>query len=109
MDETPQAAAEVLAAAVAAVTAGQTRTRPVSMSLPAPLADALQDLAASGVIDSASAVTTRALLAWSHNELLRLSLDELYEQQPDLRPAPDRVREVAAEFGVALPTDVEVA
>ena len=82
----------------------------MSVSLPGPLADALQHLAEEGVVASMSAAVTEALTVWAYNRLLRLTLDELYGEQPELRPTNEQVREMASRLGVNLPqTTDEVA
>ena len=95
--------ADKLADALERLSQGETRTRPVSMSLPGPLADALTQLSEAGVVPSTSAAATEALTQWAYNRLLRLSLDEIYQENPDLRPSPERVREVANRLRVSLP------
>lgn len=72
------------------------------MSLPAPLADALAQLADAGIVHSTSAAATEALTTWWYNRLLRLTLDEFYQDDPDLRPSSERVRALADELGVRL-------
>lgn len=69
--------ADKLADALERLSQGETRTRPVSMSLPGPLADALTQLSEAGVVPSTSAAATEALTQWAYNRLLRLSLDEI--------------------------------
>ena len=78
------------------------RTRPVSISLPGPLVEALQRLVEDGEIASTSAAATEALTTWAYNRLLRLGLEEIYADQPDLRPGRDEVEEMAAALGVHL-------
>ena len=96
------AAADKLADALERLSRGETRTRPVSISLPGPLADALTDLSEAGVVHSTSSAATEALTQWAYNRLLRLSLDEIYEDHPDLRPSSDNVRALADQLGVSL-------
>jgi transglutaminase-like putative cysteine protease len=95
-------AADRLADALERLSRGETRTRPVSISLPGPLADALTQLSEAGVVHSTSAAATEALTQWAYNRLLRLSLDEIYQDSPDLRPSPERVRELADRLGVSV-------
>ncbi|MGQ0773117.1 MAG: ribbon-helix-helix domain-containing protein [Pseudonocardiales bacterium] len=98
-------AADTLAEALEELASGTARTRPISVSLPGPLLDALQALAQDGRITSTSAAVTEALTKWIYNQLLRLTLDELYEEQPDLRPTPERVAAMARRVGVTLPSE----
>lgn len=97
-----ETATEQLADALERLSRGGARTRPVSVSLPTPLADALGQLAEAGVVHSTSAAATEALTAWAYNRLLRLTLDEIYRESPDLRPSPERVRALADELGVSM-------
>ncbi len=100
MDETT--AADQLANALERLSQGETRTRPVSMSLPGPLADALVQLSEAGIVHSTSAAATEALTQWAYNRLVRLSLDEIYADSPDLRPSPDSVQALADRLGVSV-------
>jgi Arc/MetJ-type ribon-helix-helix transcriptional regulator len=101
--------AEALAEALQRVAKGA-RTRPVSVSLPGPLVEALQQLTDAGLVASTSAAATEALTQWAYNHLLRLTLNEVYEEQPELRPSPEQVRAMATRLGVVLPqTAHEVA
>lgn len=104
------AATEKMADALEKLSEGATRTRPVSVSLPGPLVEALQQLTEAGVVASTSAAATEALTQWAYNQLLRLTLDEMYDERPELRPRPERVRAMAARLGVSLAlTSEEVA
>lgn len=96
-------AAEALAAALDELARGTARTRPISVSLPGPLLDALQSLAQDGRISSTSAAVTEALTRWLHNKLLRLTLDEIYDEHPDLQPTPERVAAMARRVGITVP------
>lgn len=107
--ETTTTAAEHLAVALERLEQGETRTRPVSVSLPGPLADALAQLAEAGVVHSTSSAATEALTRWAYNRLLRLSLDEVYEESPDLRPSDEDVRALAGRLGVRLPRQPDEA
>lgn len=98
-------AADALAEALEELARGTARTRPVSVSLPGPLLDALQSLAQDGKVSSTSAAVTEALTNWIHNQLLRLTLDEIYDEQPDLRPTPERVTAMARRVGITLPRE----
>jgi hypothetical protein len=102
-------AAEALAQALEQLSEGAARTRPVSVSLPGPLVEALQLLTSEGVVSSTSAAATQALTQWAYNKLLRLDLDELYDKQPDLRPHPEQVGAMAKRLGLSLPREGEVA
>ncbi|MGH8895805.1 MAG: hypothetical protein ACRDZ4_01985 [Egibacteraceae bacterium] len=95
--------AEAMTRALEQLSEGATRTRPVSVSLPGPLVEALQQLTEAGVVPSTSAAATEALTHWAYNRLLRLTLDEIYDEQPELRPLPERVRAMAERLGVSLP------
>ncbi|MGH3821734.1 MAG: ribbon-helix-helix domain-containing protein [Pseudonocardiaceae bacterium] len=95
--------ADAIATALDELTQGSARTRPISVSLPGPLLDALQSLAQDGRISSTSAAVTEALTKWLHNKLLRLTLDEIYDEHPDLRPTPERVAAMAQRVGIAVP------
>lgn len=97
------AAAEAIATALDELAQGTARTRPISVSLPGPLLDALQSLAQDGRIGSTSAAVTEALTRWLHNKLLRLTLDEIYDEHPDLRPTPQRVAAMARRVGITVP------
>lgn len=100
-----QTAAAALVAALDELAGGSARTRPISVSVPGPLLDALQSLAQHGRISSTSAAVTEALTIWLHNKLLRLTLDEIYDEQPDLRPTPERIAAMAQRLGVTVPRD----
>lgn len=96
-------AAEALIQALEQLSEGTARTRPVSISLPASLAEALQRLADAGIVPSTSAAATEALTHWAYNRLLRLTLDEIFDEHPELRPSPERVRAMADRLGISLP------
>lgn len=98
-----QTVADALAAALDELARGTARTRPISVSLPGPLLDALQALAQDGRISSTSAAVTEALIKWIHNQLLRLTLDEIYDEHPDLRPTPEQVIAMARRVGISVP------
>lgn len=101
----PREAAELLADALARLQRGEGRTRPVSVSLPSALVDALGELGNAGVVPSTSAAATEALTHWAYNRLLRLWLDELYAEDPDARPTPEQVQAMADRLGVAIAPD----
>lgn len=96
-------AADTLARALAEL-AGGARTRPISVSLPGPLIDAIQALVEDKAASSTSAVVTEALTSWVHNRLLRTTLDEIYDGQPDLRPTIDDIEAMARRVGIVGPT-----
>lgn len=70
---------------------GQAPTRPVSVSLPVPLIDALRMLVDAGVLPSTSAIAAAQLEQVVRNRALRLHLDELYAQHPEVRPEEDSI------------------
>ena len=77
-------------------------TRPVSVTLPAPLADAFRLLADHGLIDSVSVATTHALEEALQAVIVGMRLDSIYAQHPDARPSEDEIDEMAERAGVAL-------
>ncbi|CAN5741205.1 hypothetical protein BH23ACT10_BH23ACT10_30410 [soil metagenome] len=95
--------ANQLSDALEAVSAGDTRTQPVSTSLPTPLVEAFRALTTAGVVPSISAATTQALTRMGYNLLLRLALDEIYDEHPDARPTEHDIHAMAQRLGVALP------
>jgi hypothetical protein len=78
-------------------------TRPVSVTLPAPLADAFRLLADQGVIDSVSVAATRALEDALQAVIVGMRLDAIYAEHPDARPTDDEVAALADRGGVTLP------
>jgi CBS domain-containing protein len=78
-------------------------TRPVSVTLPAPLADAFRLLADRGLIDSVSVAATRALEDALQAVIVGLRLDAIYAEHPEARPAEDEIAEMAEHAGVTLP------
>lgn len=91
-----------LTEALAAARAGAT-TKPVSVTLPAPLAEAFRQLADRGLIDSVSEATTQALEEALQAVVVGMRLDSIYEADPEARPSEDEVAEMAERAGVALP------
>ena len=87
--------------ALAAARRGAT-TKPVSVSLPAPLADAFRLLADHGLIDSVSVATTGALEEALQAVIVGLRLDAIYAEHPDARPSERDVATMAERGGVAL-------
>jgi hypothetical protein len=90
-----------LTEALAAARRGAT-TRPVSVTLPGPLADAFRLLADQGVIDSVSDATTHALEDALQAIIVGMRLDAIYEEHPDERPSDAEVAEMAERAGVTL-------
>jgi CBS domain-containing protein len=78
-------------------------TKPVSVTLPAPLADAFRLLADHGLIDSVSVAATRALEEALQAVIIGMRLDEIYAEHPEARPSEDEVAQMAERAGVALP------
>jgi plasmid stabilization system protein ParE len=93
---------DALADLLADLDGGQASTRPVSIALPAPLADALLLLTESGVLTSTSAAASAELERLVRNLALRLQLDELYRDRPDLRPDEETVAAVRARNRVVI-------
>ncbi|CAN5331434.1 hypothetical protein BH23ACT9_BH23ACT9_23170 [soil metagenome] len=87
--------------ALAAVRRGAT-TKPVSVSLPAPLADAFRLLADRGLIDSVSVATAAALEDALQAVLIGMRLDAIYAEHPDVRPSEQEVAEMAERAGLTL-------
>ncbi len=92
---------EELSEALAASRRGAA-TRPVSVTLPAPLADAFKLLAEHGHEDNVSAATVEALTGRLQSIVIGLRLDQIYEEFPDARPAEEEIQEMAARAGVRL-------
>ena len=99
----PTRPAELLADALDVLEAGQRRTRPVSVSVPEPLIDAVQCLVATGTVPSTSAAVTDALTSWLRNRVLHLQLEELFAEHPDLRPTEQEIHETLAQLGLRRP------
>jgi CBS domain-containing protein len=78
-------------------------TRPVSVTLPTPLAEAFRLLADRGLIDSVSVATTQALEEALQAVIVGMQLDAIYEEQPEARPSEDEIAQMAERAGVALP------
>lgn len=91
-----------LAQALAASRAGAT-TKPVSVTLPTPLAAAFRQLADLGLVDSVSEATTRALQDALQAKLVGMRLDAIYAAHPDARPTEAEVAAMAERAGVPLP------
>lgn len=91
-----------LAEALAKARRGAT-TRPVSVTLPTPLADAFRLLADRGLIDSVSEAATHALEEALQAVIIGMRLDAIYAEHPDARPTDEEVAAMAERGGVALP------
>lgn len=72
----------------------------VSLTIPRPLVDVLKQLDSAGVIDSSSAAASTAIEQWLRRLMIRLTLDEVYEEDPDLRPDQDAIAAMAEEIGL---------
>lgn len=90
-----------LTEALAAARRGAT-TKPVSVSLPAPLADAFRLLADRGFIDSVSIAATHALEEALQAVIVGMRLDAIYAVHPEARPSEREVAEMAERAGVEL-------
>lgn len=82
---------------------GGAATKPVSVTLPTPLADAFRLLADRGLEENVSAAVVDALQGRLQSIVVGLRLDELYAESPDARPSEEAVRAMAARLGVELP------
>lgn len=78
-------------------------TKPVSVTLPAPLADAFRLLADRGIIDSVSVAATRAMEDALQAVIVGMRLDAIYVEDPDARPTENEIAQMAARAGVSLP------
>lgn len=81
------------------VQAATATTKPVSVTIPAPLAEAYGILREEGLEQSLSAAVTDALTNRLQSLLWRRRLDAMYREYPGLRPPPELVDEVEAELG----------
>lgn len=90
-----------LTEALAAARRGAT-TRPVSVTMPAPLADAFRLLAGRGLIESVSDATTHALEDALQAIIVGMRLDAIYQEHPEARPSDAEVAEMAGRPGVTL-------
>ncbi|CAN5593193.1 hypothetical protein BH23ACT7_BH23ACT7_00700 [soil metagenome] len=90
-----------LAEALAAARRGAT-TKPVSVTLPAPLADAFRLLADRGLIDSVSVAATHALEEALQALIIGMRLDAIYAEHPEARPTEDHIAEMAERAGFTL-------
>jgi Arc/MetJ-type ribon-helix-helix transcriptional regulator len=91
-----------LSEALAAARRGAT-TKPVSVTVPVPLAEAFRRLADRGLIDSVSEATTHALEEALQAVIVGMRLDAIYGAHPEDRPSEDEVAEMAERAGVSLP------
>ncbi|MGH8907449.1 MAG: hypothetical protein ACRD0K_13220 [Egibacteraceae bacterium] len=85
---------DAVAELLARLDAGDVGTRPVSVALPVPLAEALRLLVEAGLLPSTSAAASAQLERVARNLVLRLQLDDVYRQHPDLRPSEEAVAAV---------------
>lgn len=90
-----------LSEALAAARRGAT-AKPVSVTVPVPLADAFRLLADRVLIESVSEATTHAFEE-ALQAVVGMRLEAVYEAHPDARPSEDEVAEMAARAGVSLP------
>lgn len=79
---------------------GGAATRPVSVTLPSPLADAYRLLADRGVIDSVSVAATHALEEALQALVVGMRLDAVYAEHPEARPTEAEISAMAAHRGV---------
>ncbi|CAN5319998.1 hypothetical protein BH23ACT9_BH23ACT9_06170 [soil metagenome] len=92
--------AEQVELALMALPNAETRSVGVSLTLPRPIVEALRALDAAGIVPSASAAAGIAIEQWLRQMLIRLTLDELYAEQPDLRPTRADVAAMAEDMGL---------
>lgn len=92
---------EELTEALAAARRGAT-TRPVSVTLPAPLADAFRLLADRGLVDSVSEAATHALEAALQAVIIGMRLDAIYAEHPQARPSDEEIAAMAERGSVSL-------
>ena len=74
--------------------------KPVSVTLPAPLAEAFRLLVDRGAIDSVSVVAAQALEDVLQAMVVGMRLDALYTADPDARPEEDEVADLARATGL---------
>jgi hypothetical protein len=91
-----------LTEALAATRRGAT-TKPVSVTLPAPLAEAFRLLATRGLIDSVSDATAHALEEALQAMIIGMRLDAVYAEHPEVQPTDEEIAEMARRGGVILP------
>lgn len=97
---------ETLAELLAQLDAGKASTRPVSVALPVPLAEALSMLVEAGLLTSTSSVASGELERVVRNVALRLQLDDVYDRHPDLRPDEETVEAARARNREVVDQDV---
>ncbi len=78
-------------------------TKPVSVTLPPPLAEAFRLLADRGLIDSVSVATTHALEEALQAVIVGMRLDAIYAEHPEAQPSEEEIARMAERAGVALP------
>lgn len=71
-----------------------------SVTLDAPLAEAVDQLVVEGAAESFSAAINDAAARWVANQHLGRALDALYAEDPDARPTQDAVRAAATRLGL---------
>jgi CBS domain-containing protein len=92
---------EELTEALAAARRGAT-TKPVSVTLPAPLADAFRLLADNGLVDSVSEAATHALEDALQAIIIGMRLDAIYAEDPKARPTEAEIAAMAEHGGVSF-------
>ncbi len=78
-------------------------TRPMSVTVPAPLADAFRLLADHDRVTNVSAAVVEAMTGRLQSIVIGLHLEETYAEFPDSRPTEDEVQAMAVRMGVTLP------
>jgi Arc/MetJ-type ribon-helix-helix transcriptional regulator len=92
---------EELTEALAAARSGAT-TKPVSVTLPAPLAEAFRLLVDRGLVGSVSEAATHALEDALQAVIIGMRLDAIYAEHPDARPGDEEVAAMAERGGVGF-------
>lgn len=62
-----------------------------SITLDPEVAKGVDELVAQGLADSFSAALNDAATRWVYKQRLRQVLDEIYEEDPSLRPTPEAI------------------
>lgn len=81
--------------------AGRPPRQKRSVTLDAPLAEAVDQLVEDGAAESFSAAINDAAARWVANQHLGRALDALYADDPGARPTQDAVRAAATRLGLA--------